>query len=63
MPLVEPSRTVPVGLVTVARDPGSVMARALAEVARGTDVAAAWNAFREIRRRGTCGGPRAVGVR
>ncbi|MER5708697.1 LysR family transcriptional regulator [Streptomyces sp. NPDC002122] len=41
VPLVEPTRTVPVGLVTVARDPESVMARALTEVARRTDVAAA----------------------
>jgi DNA-binding transcriptional LysR family regulator len=41
VPLVEPSRTVPVGLVVTAREPGSVMARALTEVARHTDVAAA----------------------
>jgi len=41
VPLVEPTRTVPVGLVTVARDPVSVMARALTEAARRTDVAAA----------------------
>jgi DNA-binding transcriptional LysR family regulator len=41
VPLVEPARTVPVGLVVTAREPGSVMARALVEVARHTDVAAA----------------------
>ncbi|MEU3983259.1 LysR family transcriptional regulator [Streptomyces sp. NPDC026672] len=41
LPLVEPARTVPVGLVTTAREPGSVMARALTELARTTDVAAA----------------------
>ncbi|WP_326770315.1 hypothetical protein OG978_05795 [Streptomyces sp. NBC_01591] len=39
--MTEPARTVPVGLVTTAREPGSVMARALMEVARRTDVAAA----------------------
>ncbi len=44
VPLVEPARTVPVGLVslvTVAREPGSVPARALREIAGRTDVAAA----------------------
>ncbi|MHB9848206.1 LysR family transcriptional regulator [Streptomyces sp. Tue6028] len=41
VPLVEPSRTVPVGLVTSAREPGSVMARALTDLARRTDVASA----------------------
>ncbi|MFG2222633.1 LysR family transcriptional regulator [Streptomyces sp. NPDC048644] len=41
VPMVEPARTVPVGLVTTAREPGSVMARALTETARHTDVAAA----------------------
>ncbi|MFE5483471.1 LysR family transcriptional regulator [Streptomyces sp. NPDC056527] len=41
VPLVEPARTVPVGLVVTARQPGSVMARALTAVARETDVAAA----------------------
>jgi hypothetical protein len=40
VPLVEPARTVPVGLVVTAREPGSVMARALTEIARHTDVAA-----------------------
>ncbi|GHG18207.1 LysR family transcriptional regulator [Streptomyces zaomyceticus] len=41
VPLVEPARTVPVGLVTVAREPGSVLARALREIADRTDVTAA----------------------
>ncbi|MEU3844936.1 LysR family transcriptional regulator [Streptomyces sp. NPDC028635] len=41
VPLVEPARTVPVGLVVMAREPGSVMARALLDIARRTDVAAA----------------------
>ncbi|KOG15483.1 MULTISPECIES: LysR family transcriptional regulator [Streptomyces] len=41
LPLVEPSRTVSMGLVTSAREPGSVLARALAEIAGRTDVAAA----------------------
>ncbi|PSK74279.1 LysR family transcriptional regulator [Streptomyces sp. CS149] len=41
VPLVEPSRAVPVGLVTVAREPGSMLARALREIAGQTDVAAA----------------------
>jgi len=41
VPLVEPARTVPVGLVVTAREPGSVMARALMEVARHTDVTGA----------------------
>ncbi|MDQ0994622.1 LysR family transcriptional regulator [Streptomyces sp. V3I7] len=40
VPLVEPTRTMPIGLVTTAREPGPVMARALAETARTTDVAA-----------------------
>jgi hypothetical protein len=40
-PLVEAARTVPVGLVVTAREPGSVVARALTEIARHTDVAAA----------------------
>ncbi|MEV0259923.1 LysR family transcriptional regulator [Streptomyces sp. NPDC050617] len=40
LPLVEPDHTVPMGLVTTVREPGSVMARALAELARRTDVAA-----------------------
>ncbi|AWW36876.1 LysR family transcriptional regulator [Streptomyces cadmiisoli] len=41
VPLVEPAREVSVGLVTTARKPGSVMARALRELARSTDVEAA----------------------
>ncbi|MFI8347856.1 LysR family transcriptional regulator [Streptomyces sp. NPDC085596] len=41
VPLVEPDWTVPVGLVTTSQQPGSVMARALIEVARETDVAGA----------------------
>lgn len=41
VPMTEPDRTVPVGLVVSAREPGSVLARALTEVARHTDVAAA----------------------
>lgn len=40
VPMVEPDRTVPVGLVLTAREPVSVMARALTETARLTDVAA-----------------------
>lgn len=39
LPLVDPVRTVPIGLVITAREPGSVMARALVEVARRTDIA------------------------
>ncbi len=39
VPMCEPDRSVPVGLVVAAREPGSVMARALVEVARRTDVA------------------------
>lgn len=38
LPLTEPERAVPVGLVTLAREPGSVMARALAAVVRATDL-------------------------
>ncbi|MGW0765533.1 LysR family transcriptional regulator [Streptomyces sp. NPDC002676] len=41
VPLVEPEWSVPVGLVTTARQPGSIMARALTDIARNTDVAAA----------------------
>ncbi|MBZ4019665.1 LysR family transcriptional regulator [Streptomyces purpurogeneiscleroticus] len=41
VPLVEPTRSVPIGLVTTAREPDSVMARALMEIARQTDLAAA----------------------
>lgn len=41
VPMAEPARSVPVGLVTVVREPESVMARALREVAGRTDVAAA----------------------
>ncbi|MER5205536.1 LysR family transcriptional regulator [Streptomyces sp. NPDC002825] len=41
VPMTEPARSVPVGLVTVVREPESVMARALREVAGRTDVAAA----------------------
>ncbi|AVH54880.1 MULTISPECIES: LysR family transcriptional regulator [Streptomyces] len=41
VPLVEPARTVPVGLVVTAREPGSVMARALTDIAQHADVAAA----------------------
>ncbi|MEU9861206.1 LysR family transcriptional regulator [Streptomyces sp. NPDC047971] len=41
VPLVEPARTVPVGLVVTAREPGSVLARGLTAVARQTDVTAA----------------------
>jgi DNA-binding transcriptional LysR family regulator len=41
VPLVEPARRVPIGLVITAREPGSVVARALAETARHTEVAAA----------------------
>ncbi|MEV6116358.1 LysR family transcriptional regulator [Streptomyces sp. NPDC052109] len=41
VPLVEPAAAVPVGLVIAAREPGSVMARALTDIARTTDVAAA----------------------
>jgi DNA-binding transcriptional LysR family regulator len=38
MPLTEPERAVPVGLVTLAREPGSVMARAVAAVGKATDL-------------------------
>ncbi|MDG9718035.1 LysR family transcriptional regulator [Streptomyces sp. DH24] len=41
VPLTGPARTVPVGLVVTAREPGSVLARALTDIARRTDVAAA----------------------
>ncbi|PNE37691.1 LysR family transcriptional regulator [Streptomyces noursei] len=40
VPLVEPDHSAPIGLVTAAREPGSVMARALVETARRTDTAA-----------------------
>ncbi|MBC2866046.1 LysR family transcriptional regulator [Streptomyces mexicanus] len=40
VPLVEPARAVRVGLVTAAREPGSVMARALTDIARRTDLTA-----------------------
>lgn len=39
VPMTEPDRTVPVGLVVSAREPGSVMTRSLTDVARRTDVA------------------------
>ncbi|POX38736.1 LysR family transcriptional regulator [Streptomyces sp. Ru73] len=39
VPLVEPVRTAAIGLVLTAREPGSVMARALTDVARRTDMA------------------------
>jgi DNA-binding transcriptional LysR family regulator len=38
MPLTEPERAVPVGLVSLAREPGSVMARALAAASKTTDL-------------------------
>lgn len=41
VPTAEPARTVPVGLVVTAREPGSVIARALTETARLIDVSAA----------------------
>lgn len=41
VPLVEPALSSRIGLVVTAREPGSVMARALADVARRTDVAGA----------------------
>ncbi|NBE52164.1 LysR family transcriptional regulator [Streptomyces boluensis] len=40
VPLAEPTRTVPMGLVVAAREPGSVLARALTDIARTTDVSA-----------------------
>jgi DNA-binding transcriptional LysR family regulator len=40
MELTEPSRSTPIGLVIPAREPEPVMARALADLARRTDVAA-----------------------
>nr|BFD94247.1 LysR family transcriptional regulator [Kitasatospora sp. Xyl93] len=40
VPLAEPAHSTPIGLVIAAREPGSVMARALLEVARRTEVAA-----------------------
>ncbi|MFF2541670.1 LysR family transcriptional regulator [Kitasatospora sp. NPDC058063] len=39
VPLTEPAHSAPIGLVIAAREPGSVMARALLEVARRTEVA------------------------
>ncbi|MFJ6777218.1 LysR family transcriptional regulator [Kitasatospora sp. NPDC091257] len=39
VPLTEPAHSAPIGLVIAAREPGSVMARALLEVARLTEVA------------------------
>ncbi|MFC9392267.1 LysR family transcriptional regulator [Streptomyces sp. NPDC057027] len=41
VPMTEPARSVPMGLVTVVREPEPVLARALREVAGRTDVAAA----------------------
>ncbi|MEU8687761.1 LysR family transcriptional regulator [Streptomyces sp. NPDC048665] len=41
VPLVEPAASVPVGLVVAAREPESVMARSLTDIARTTDVATA----------------------
>ncbi|MFE4588605.1 LysR family transcriptional regulator [Streptomyces laurentii] len=41
VPMTEPDRTVPLGLVMASREPRSALARALVEVARRTDVAAA----------------------
>lgn len=38
LPLVEPERAIPVGLVTLASEPGSVMARAMAAVSKVTDL-------------------------
>lgn len=38
VPLVEPRRPVPVGLVTLARDPVPVLVRALVSVAESTDL-------------------------
>lgn len=39
LPLVEPTHTAPIGLVISAREPGSVMARALADLAQQVDAA------------------------
>ncbi|MEV7602529.1 LysR family transcriptional regulator [Kitasatospora sp. NPDC089797] len=47
VPLVEPAHSAPVGLVIAAREPGSVMARALLEVARRTDLAGVLGALPE----------------
>lgn len=41
LPLVDPVRAVPMGLVVNAREPGLAMTRALTGVARHTDVAGA----------------------
>jgi hypothetical protein len=41
VPLVEPTRTASIGLVVTAREPGSVLARILTDVADRTDVNAA----------------------
>jgi DNA-binding transcriptional LysR family regulator len=38
VPLVEPTRTARIGLVVTAREPGSVLARTFADIARRTDV-------------------------
>jgi DNA-binding transcriptional LysR family regulator len=40
LPLIEPTRAVPIGLVITAREPGSVMARALVDIARRVDMTA-----------------------
>ncbi|MGW3075338.1 LysR family transcriptional regulator [Kitasatospora sp. NPDC001132] len=45
VPLAEPAHSAPIGLVIAAREPGSVMARALLEVARRTEVAAVLNSL------------------
>ncbi|MFM9372939.1 LysR family transcriptional regulator [Streptomyces sp. Da 82-17] len=39
VPMAEPTRSVPVGLVTLAREPESALARALTGIARDTDIA------------------------
>lgn len=39
VPLTEPERSVPVGLVTLAREPASIMSRAITAVAQSTDLA------------------------
>ncbi|MDI3407021.1 LysR family transcriptional regulator [Streptomyces cavernicola] len=41
LPMAEPAHTMPMGLIVAAREPGSVLARALTDVARRTDVRAA----------------------
>jgi DNA-binding transcriptional LysR family regulator len=53
VPLVEPTRTASIGLVVTAREPGSVLARILTDIARRTDVNAALDRLPESSIRST----------